>query len=114
MTPSYIRDVFVRRGYAAAMQVAKISQEQNLVNEVMLLNLEKVGLAKPVPIFSRNKRGKVTQTGATEGATPEELTTIKSLRDRREMRKVKPYQIVSSRGLTAAEIARRAAVLKAA
>jgi hypothetical protein len=113
MTPSYIRDVFVRRGYAAAMQVAKISQEQNLVNEVMLLNLEKAGVAKPVPIFSRNKRGKLIQTGCTEGATPEELITIKALRERRQSRKVQPH-VIASRGLTAAEIARRSAVLKAA
>ena len=113
MTPTYIRDVFVRRGFEAALRVAKISQEQSLVNEVMMLNFEKTGLAKPVPIYSKNKRGKITQTGATEGATPEELVTIKTMRERRQMRTIKPH-VISSRGLTAAEIARRAAVLNKA
>lgn len=113
MTPTYIHDVYTRRGYEAAMQVAKVSQEQHLINEVMLLNLEKTGVAKPVPVFSRNKRGKMIQTSTTEGATPEELAAIKAIHERRETRKVKPH-VIASRGLTAAEIARRTAAFKAA
>ncbi len=93
MTPNYIRDIFTRRGFEAAMRTAKMSQESHLINEVMLLNFEKTGLAKPVPIYSKNKRGKVTQTGMTEGATPEELATVKMLRERRQMRTTKPHII---------------------
>ncbi len=118
MTPAYIRDAYARRGFKAAMAAAKASMDERLVDEVMLASLSAKGVAKPVPQFTRNKRGGMSPADFAEGCEPMKLAQLRAELARREAphktREVPKKVVVpvSTSRLTAEEIARRHAVLR--
>lgn len=89
MTRSYIADIFMRRGFDAAMRAARFSQDQLLVVEVMVLSYLATGIAKPVATFTRNARGKQVKGKVIESATPAEIAEVNTIVGRRQTHVVK-------------------------
>lgn len=129
MTPTYVRDVYARRGYAAAMAAANASQDQHLVTEVMLASLAATGIAAPKPVFKKNNRGGTSgkPSGFVEGCDPMKLAELRGeLYRKNATNRAQPAIVQASRqpqpirygdpmprrrGLTAEEVERRRAVL---
>lgn len=117
MTPTYVLDIYARRGFDAAMRASKLSRDYRLIEAVMFANFRKTGIAMPVPKFGKNKQGKQVLAGFTEGCSPEQLAALKAKLAPKQVQALQKPGVTFSvacqmvGNLTAVEAARRANAL---
>ncbi len=59
MTRGYIQGVYRDRGYAVAMQTARVSGQRNMVEEVERLHSKKTGIPSGVQVFKKSGRKEI-------------------------------------------------------